>query len=100
MQEHPFQDSGSHLIPMMQAKIKPTLAYQSRRRLKRRDTDCRGYAWEQPLQSSTTNLQDRRKRTEKLRIYSVALRFQTTDGCSSSFAKDIEVKLLTNQKTI
>ena len=60
---------------------------QSRRRLKRRDTDCRGYALEQPLQSSTTNLQDRRDRTEKLRIYSVALRFQTTDGCSSSFAK-------------
>ena len=37
---------------------------------------------------------------KKLRIYSVALRFKTTDGCSSSFAKDIEVKLLTNQKTI
>ena len=37
---------------------------------------------------------------KKLRIYSVALRFQTTDGCSSSSAKDIEVKLLTNQKTI
>ena len=37
---------------------------------------------------------------KKLRIYSVALRFKTTDGCSSSYAKDIEVKLLTNQKTI
>ena len=42
----------------------------------------------------------KRKRTEKLRIYSVALRFKTPDGCSSSFAKEIEVKLLTNQKTI
>ena len=67
---------------------------------KRRDTDCRGYALEQLLQSSTTHLPNGRDRTEKLRIYSVALRFQTTDGCSSSFAKDIEVKLLTNQKTI
>ena len=41
-----------------------------------------------------------KKEQKKLRKYSVALRFKTTDGCSSSFAKDIEVKLLTNQKTI
>ena len=41
-----------------------------------------------------------RDKTEKLEIYSVALRFQTTDGCSRSFAKRIEVKLLTNHKTI
>ena len=67
------------------------LTKQSRRRPKRRDTDCRGYALEQPLQSPTTNLQDRRDRTEKLRIYSVALRFQTTDGCSSSLQKILKL---------
>ena len=67
---------------------------------KRRDTDCRGYALEQLLQSTIIIIQTKRKIAEKLEIYSVALRFQTTDGCSSSFAKDIEVKLLTNQKTI
>ena len=43
---------------------------------------------------------EREKEQKELRIYSVALRFKTTDGCSSSFAKEIEVKLLTNQKTI
>ena len=48
MQEHTFQDAGSlekdagsHLIPMMQAKIKTTLAYPSRCRFsaKKLDTD-------------------------------------------------------------
>ena len=77
----------------------PILTKQSRRRPPRRDTDCHGYALEQLLQSPII-IQTKKEKAEKLEIYSVALRFQTTDGCSSSFAKDIEVKLLTNQKTI
>ena len=56
--------------------------------------------WSNHCDHSQPKIEKEKKEQKKLRIYSVALRFQTTDGCSSSFAKEIEVKLLTNQKTI
>ena len=127
MQEHTFQDAGSqrkdagqHLTHKTQAKIKTTMTYPSRCRISTNPNH------EHPSRSRLKEINsphilrnrlqwlcfgatiaithhhhtNEKEKAEKLEIYSVALRFQTTDGCSSSFAKDIEVKLLSNQKTI
>ena len=101
----PTQDAGLYQTNKMQAyastaKIKPMI-HTSRCRLQyltfttSQETNYTGYTLKQPLQTTGENSIIIRlaEIQENFELYTVALRFKTTGGCSRSFAKRKEVKL-------